>query len=262
MNRPTLVALDMGNTSIHCGVVSQWNGERPQWDLQLAWATASFEPNQLVPLREYLTPQTCWRVSSVHRPSEQSLSVWMQRYHPQVDYRVLNQADLPLVVQVEIPERVGMDRLMAAVAANQLRPMNSAAIVVDAGTAITVDLVSAEGVFQGGAILPGLRLVARALATGTDLLPMVESCLETAPSVLGKNTTAAIQSGLFWGSLGAVRELIRRLQPHPSSSSTIFLTGGDAARLMPLLSDDECWKGRIWFVEDLVLWGIALATKP
>lgn len=261
MNGSPLVAIDIGNTSIHCGVATQWAGDHPVWCWQFAWATAGFEPDQVELLRDYLSPHAVWRVSSVHRPTEQRLSVWMRQRCPEADYRVFQLVDLPLAVQVDFPERVGMDRLMAAVAANHLRPAKSPAIVVDAGTAITVDLVSEEGAFLGGAILPGLRLVARALSAGTDQLPLVESCLEAPPPVLGKNTTAAIQSGLFWGSLGAVRELISRLGETAQTPPPVFLTGGDAARLMPLLSADQRLPGTIRFVEDLVLWGIALATK-
>ena len=91
-----------------------------------------------------------------------------------------------------------MDRLAAAVAANRLH-QNCPAVVVDAGTAITVDSVAVDGVFQGGIIMPGMRMMLRSLATGTDLLPLIEAGFSDAiPDVIGRSTEDAIRSGVFW----------------------------------------------------------------
>ena len=107
---------------------------------------------------------------------------------------------------------VGIDRLLAAVAANRLRNPKRPAVIVDLGTAITVDLVDAEGVFRGGAILPGIAISARAMHDYTDLLPHIPMAeLEEPPPALGRATVPAMRSGLYWGAVGAVRELIERL---------------------------------------------------
>src|SRR5262249_49663366 len=123
-------------------------------------------------------------------------------------------ADLPLVVNLDHPDRVGIDRLLDAVAANVLRAPEQAAIVIDSGTATTVDLVSAAGAFEGGATLPGLELGARALHQYTALLPLIDvpKMLEQ-PRVapLGKDTPRAMESGLWHGQVGAIRELTARL---------------------------------------------------
>jgi type III pantothenate kinase len=151
---------------------------------------------------------------------------------------------------------VGADRLLAAVAVNCLRDPARAAIVVDAGSAITVDLVSSDGCFQGGVILPGFQMTARALAEGTDLLPLVEGPLVVdTPAVVGKSTVAAIRSGLFWGGVGAVRELIARISADLAARPQVFIAGGDAGRLAPFLDDD------VRIVRDLVLAGIAIAQQ-
>ena len=72
-----------------------------------------------------------------------------------------------------------------------------------------MDLVGADGAFEGGVILPGFRLTAQALAAGTNLLPLASFTGEDQPPpVVGKNTEGAIRSGLFWGAVGAVREVI------------------------------------------------------
>ena len=157
---------------------------------------------------------------------------------------------LTLDVEVDEPQRVGLDRLLNAVAANVVRDSGQAAIVVDCGTATTVDLVSSAGSFCGGAILPGFTLCARALNQYTEVLPLIsmDELFDLPPSedchpVLGSNTQAAIMSGVFWGQIGAVRELIARLSHQRSPSETelsahkVLLTGGGARLLVPYFSD-------------------------
>jgi pantothenate kinase type III len=93
-------------------------------------------------------------------------------------------------------------------------------IVVDLGTATSVDEVDADGFFLGGAILPGLGLAAQALAEGTARLPRVE--LDLPGEAIGTDTSAAVQSGVVLGHIGAVRELAARMQarlgPPPAAS--------------------------------------------
>ena len=120
--------------------------------------------------------------------------------------RLLSHFDLPIKAAVEYPNRVGIDRLAGAVAANRLRHSARLAIIVDVGSAITVDLVNSQGIFCGGAILPGIGMSARALHEFTDLLP--HSPLEELtgpPPALGTATLPAIHSGLYWGAVGAMR---------------------------------------------------------
>lgn len=168
--------------------------------------------------------------------------------------------DLPLAIDVDVPDRVGIDRLLNAIAANRLRSGrggdDAGAILVDSGTATTIDYVSPDGRFCGGAILPGFELCAKALHEYTALLPLVPLApvLESPPSDLGRNTEAAIASGLYWGHVGAVRELLRRMmqraasEPDPQDPGSrhlgnigshelplVLVTGGAAPLLMPHL---------------------------
>ncbi|MFT4558824.1 MAG: type III pantothenate kinase [Porticoccaceae bacterium] len=157
---------------------------------------------------------------------------------------------LTLDVEVDEPNRVGLDRLLNAVAANVVRDSGQAAIIVDCGTATTVDLVSATGSFSGGAILPGFTLCARALNEYTEVLPLIsmDELFNLPPSedchpALGSNTQAAIMSGVFWGQIGAVRELIARLSDQQTSTELensdhkVLLTGGGARLLVPYFAD-------------------------
>lgn len=144
-----------------------------------------------------------------------------------------------LDVDVERPERVGPDRLYNAVAANAVRSEGSAAVVVDAGTATTVDLIDRDGAFRGGAIMPGFGLSARALNAYTALLPFVRSADVAAgpPGAVGRDTAGAIRSGLFWGAVGAAKELIARASEAAGAGETeVFVTGGAGPRLAPHLA--------------------------
>jgi len=197
-----------------------------------------------------------WRVSSVNRDGQRILAEAIRKRRPQDDFHVLAARDLPIEVRVDRPERVGLDRLAASVAANALREPDRAAIVIGAGTALTVNLVSREGAFAGGVILAGFRMQATALFETADMLPLAEwKPGDEPPPVIGKNTDAAIQSGLFWGAIGAVRELTNRITAELGHQPHVFVTGGDLARLAPLVGDQA------QFVPHLVLAGIAIAAR-
>jgi type III pantothenate kinase len=145
---------------------------------------------------------------------------------------------LPLAIDLPEPEKAGIDRLLNAVAANVIRPESTFAIIVDSGTATTVDVVSAQGTFLGGTILPGFELSARSLHQHTALLPEILMDELNASDIhpLGRNTRDALRSGLLYGQLGAVRELIDRLcqsEPNPF----VIVTGGGGellARYLPI----------------------------
>ena len=175
------------------------------------------------------------------------------------EMQVLTAADLPLEVHVDHPERVGIDRLLSALAVNRLRQPGQPAIVVDLGTACTVDFVSADGAFEGGAILPGTTLSAAALHTGTATLPqLTPGDFDSPPTVVGKSTQAAIASGVYWGLVGAVRELIARLTDECTETPQLFITGGEAARLVAHLENDLQPPRHL---PSLVLSGIALVAE-
>jgi type III pantothenate kinase len=262
-----LIAVDIGNSSTKLG----WFGVQTFADGELpapkqVWECATAEPLPDAIVSELPAGPVHWRVASVHREAERQLAEWALLNRPRDDFRILTYRDLPLEVRVEFPERVGLDRLAAAVAAKFLasggrQPPDTKhlllkpAIVVDAGTAITVDLLSADGTFEGGVILPGFRLTAQALATGTNQLPLASfTGNDRPPPVVGKNTDGAIRSGLFWGSVGAVREVIDRMSAGLAQQPHVFVTGGDLRHLAPLVSPHS------QFVPNMVLSGIAIAT--
>lgn len=155
----------------------------------------------------------------------------------------------PLVLAVRKPELVGVDRLCVAAAA--FERVRSSCTVVDFGTAVTVDLVDDQGVFQGGAILPGVRLQAHALNAHTAALP--EIAARFPPQPVGKDTTEAIQSGVCHGLVGAVRGLVEQFATRLNRWPYVVATGGDA----------EMMSGHCDFIDttipNLCLRGVGLA---
>jgi type III pantothenate kinase len=156
-------------------------------------------------------------------------------------------------IRVDEPARVGIDRLLAAFAANRLRAPQKAAIVIDLGTAITVDLVEVDGGFAGGAILPGIGTAGSALADQTDALPHIQLPHSSAPPApLGKSTVTAIEAGLYWGAVGAIEKLVAQLSQAMSTPPDLFITGGAACAIKKSMDKE------IQYIPHLVLAGIAL----
>ncbi len=180
--------------------------------------------------------------------------------------------DIGVPLAVDAPDRVGWDRLLAARAAlsvrsSSARPTSKNFVVVSVGTATTVDLVTG-GVFQGGAILPGIDLGGRALHEHTQALPLVQPGRSPRHAaahfpnvngheipVTGRNTVDAITSGLVWGHVGAITELVRRQTAPLVDDFEIWLTGGAAALVAEHLSST---RGPIRCAPHLALSGLAL----
>lgn len=225
MSGPLVV--DVGNSRIKWGLCSS----------EHVWSTASLPPEDAAAWERQwdqwqLKRFQEWIVTGVHPARREALADWLKTRADVV--RVLASArELPLQVEVEHPERVGMDRLLNAVAANRRRQENVAAIIIDAGSAVTVDYVDGRGVFRGGAIFPGLRLMASALHEHTALLPIVDIGEGFMPP--GTSTVEAIQAGVYFTVLGGIERLINEYQRRFEAAFEIFLTGGDAKALAPRL---------------------------
>jgi type III pantothenate kinase len=253
-----LVAVDIGNTRWKFGLF-----QRPfavAGILPGPVATLSLVSDEIHRLEPWLAQHSLdqepeWRISSVNRTGQARLHDWLRQSGRDGRSRMLTAADMPIKVALERPEGVGLDRLADAVAANCLRDANRGAIVVDLGSAITVNLIRPTGEFAGGAILPGLGLAAVALHEMTDQLPLVDvHHFQQPPAALGTATIPAMQSGLYWGAVGAIRELVAQLSRELDESPDLFLTGGYADSVTGQLGE------RARHVPHLTLAGIALAT--
>lgn len=153
-------------------------------------------------------------------------------------------------IRYRTPEKLGMDRLINAYAAYRL--YDGPTVVVDIGTAVTWDAVNAKGQFLGGAIAPGPGTMAKALRANTALLPLVN--ISGKPGIIGRDTKGCIQSGLYWGTAGMVKELVKRISLKFRGETKIIITGGLGKMFQPLVKGSR-------FDEHLTLQGINMLLE-
>jgi type III pantothenate kinase len=161
---------------------------------------------------------------------------------------------LPMQIKVDNPSVTGIDRLIASFAALKLTVETDAVIVVDAGSAVTVDLASCRDGFLGGAIMPGLKLMARSLNQYTAQLPEI-SITDQIRQTAGANTIDAISFGVGNAFIGGISMLIRKLETQSGTKATLFFTGGDGFLLANHLNEGN------GYFPNLVLTGLSLLVE-
>jgi type III pantothenate kinase len=159
------------------------------------------------------------------------------------------QLDVPMPVKTLEPAKTGVDRVLNLAAAYEV--LGKGCVVVDAGTAVTVDCCSNEGTFLGGAIAPGVHMQIRALSAGTDALPEVEMAVPVGG--YGADTAAAIRHGIYHGIRGLVQHMTESFAEELGVWPEIIATGGDADVLF------AGWELIHSISPDLTLHGIAKA---
>jgi type III pantothenate kinase len=175
-------------------------------------------------------------------------------------YRVGSDVAIPMPLALDDVRSVGQDRLLASLAAFKL--MQQACVVVDAGTAITVNFVDGAGTFQGGIIAPGLRMMLRSMHTGTGQLPEIAAGDEAfalpdaSRGAFGKDTQHAMHLGVVHAARGLVRHAVEAFAEAYEAYPTVIATGGDCE----VLFAEDGLVERI--VPDLVLLGMAELCKP
>ena len=131
------------------------------------------------------------------------------------------------------PKQLGVDRWLAMAAAFQ--STSGPVIIVDCGTAVTIDLVNMEGVFVGGAILPGLNTAYQSLRSGTVAVEEINS-IKKDISPVAKSTEDGVAIGVLLGLVGGIERVIREQSSQIDKSPAVYLTGGDAEQLLPYLT--------------------------
>jgi type III pantothenate kinase len=173
---------------------------------------------------------TRWAVGGVNPPVADALARWAEGAGGTC-HHFRSPTELPIPLLVDEPAAVGIDRVFGALAARSLVSPGTPAVTVDVGTAVTVNLVDADGAFRGGAIFPGPRLMALALHQHTAKLPLVEvtepdTSVESAP-----NTVAAIRQGITSAVVCGAYGLACDFAGRPGVPAWLFLTGGGAGLL-------------------------------
>lgn len=247
------VVVDVGNTRMkwgRClptlatgGMVSLLPDDPKAWDDQAeAWG---------------IGPGARWAIAGVNPATVETITRWVKSGGGTV-VAFRRNSDLPITVNVDEPEAVGIDRLLGAIAARSMVPAGTPAITVDVGTAVTVNLVDAAGTFQGGAIFPGPRLMALALHQHTAKLPAVELADFPADPLPAKNTSAAIRIGIASAIGGGVMELASVLADDCPTPPWLFLTGGGHQLLTGYRAP---WIAEMRVAPELNLEGIRLAAE-
>lgn len=187
--------------------------------------------------------------ASVNPAQMEALEHLVQQVSGKAVEWVGQEIDIPIKVQTEPPEQTGIDRVLSMAAAYE--QMGKACVVVDAGTAITVNLCNDEGAFLGGAIAPGAAMMLDALHEKTARLPRVELAVPEGP--VGKSTQQSILHGVYHGLRGLVKELVENYATELGYWPDVIATGGDAEKLF------ENWEMIHAIAPDLLLYGVALA---
>jgi type III pantothenate kinase len=278
-----MIVVDIGNSGLRAARVSDALGEANQFPdnldaFKLSWSVIGQQIRKAKPktidssherwstlgdsdaLRWLIRSvavgeKTAWRIASVHREVQSQFANVLKQETPEAEVRWVTHRDLPMKICVEHPERVGIDRLLAARAARQLLRLQSApagpSIVVQAGTALTVDWVDEQERFQGGAILPGVGLSLQYMAAGTDQLPWLPSDrVHQVPPLPGKNSEQAIAAGVHAAVVGGASYLIDRYRV--GNAVPVVISGGDGQLLRDAIEPP------VYFQNHLVLMGLAL----
>jgi len=156
-----------------------------------------------------------------------------------------------LNIHVDVPSQVGSDRIVIAVAA--LAEYKAPLILMDLGTATTIEVVEPENTYLGGVIIPGVKISLDALTSRAAQLPGIS--LERPRQVIGKNTIDCMRSGMIYGTAAMIDGLIDRMEEELGHPSTLVATGGMAQFITPLC------KHNIILEKDLLLKGLNIIYK-
>ena len=187
----------------------------------------------------------------------EALSAWTtERWQQQPRFVTAESSAFEVTNAYSKPERLGADRWAELIAAR--RHIKGAACIVDAGTAVTIDVISAQGVHQGGLIIPGLAMMRHALLEKTEeLLPATEEPVSGEVSLLARDTRDGVNGGTLYALVAVIDRVIADVHTELGTDLTHIITGGDTETLLPLLA------GNYHHHPDLVLEGLAvIAEEP
>lgn len=227
-----LLVVDVGNTHITLGV---FDGK----DIKATFRATAKQPRtsdeygiQLCDLLEHrdfdIKQITDVIISSVVPDVMHSLTSAIIKYF-HVRPLVPTTLDMGLKINTEHPKEIGPDRIVDAVAAYE--KYGGPVIVIDFGTATTYDIVTEDGVFEGGVISPGIRTSARALWGGAAMLPEIE--IRKPKSIVAKETVSSMQGGLVFGYIGQTEYIVKKIKEAGYEDAIVVATGGLGNIIVP-----------------------------
>jgi type III pantothenate kinase len=224
----TILVIDVGNTNTVLGLY-HGSSLRALWRLATSREQTADEYGILIHNLFTLDKLPAADISgimiaSVVPPLNAVLEEMARKYFKMVPLFLGPGTRTGMAILVETPQEVGADRIADAVAAYE--KYGGPCIVVDLGTAITFDCISAKGEYLGGAIMPGIGIAAEALFQRTAKLPRVE--IREPDRAIGTNTINSIQSGLFYGAVDSIDGMLDRLCAVLGKQTRVIATGGQA----------------------------------
>jgi type III pantothenate kinase len=228
-----LLALDAGNSNITIGafegrkLVAQWRlrtvheQTADEWGILLS--------NLFVPAGLDIAGVHGIIISSVVPPIDSTLAAMTQRYFRTEAMFITPRTNLGITICYDNPAEVGADRLVNGVAG--FYKYGGPCVIVDFGTTINFDVISKNGEYLGGAIAVGIKIAIDALFTKTARLPLVD--FRPPKDVVGTNTVASMQSGLYFGAVGMIDGILERIIEKLGPETQIIATGGQARLVVP-----------------------------
>jgi type III pantothenate kinase len=227
-----LLALDAGNSNITIGA---FDGRKllSQWRLRTVREQTADEWGIL--LRNLFSPAGLdiaaidgMIISSVVPPIDSTLALMAERYFHTTAMFVGPRTNLGIAIKYDNPFEVGADRLVNGVAG--FYKYGGPCIIVDLGTTINFDVISAAGEYLGGAIAVGIGIATEALFSKTARLPLVD--FQPPRDVIGTNTVASIRSGLYYGAVGLIDGILERMVAKMGPDTALVATGGQASMIV------------------------------
>ena len=250
-----LLAIDIGNSNISIGCLRE---DKILFEVRIATDRARTSDQYGVEIQNMLEANGVHRedihdsiISSVVPPVFNS--VWAGVYKMTGRRPMVVEADMDtgLEICLDVPSQVGADRIVIAVAA--LTKYKAPLILIDMGTATTIEVVEPENRYVGGVIIPGVRISMDALTSRTAQLPGIS--LDRPGKVVAKNTVACMRSGIMYGTAAMLDGMIDLIGQELGHESTIIATGGLAQFVIPLCRHE------ILLEKDLLLRGLYTLYK-
>lgn len=183
-------------------------------------------------------------VSSVVPDTNFHIGMFSTKYL-KIEALFVDAACVDLTIDLDHPSEIGADRLVNSVAV--MAHYKPPAIVIDFGTATTFDVIDEGGIYRGGVIAPGIKLSVEALTSRAAKLPQIS--IENPGKVIGKNTLAAMQSGMYWGYIGLIEGIVSKIKAETGKKMIVIATGGlaplyaQSTEVIDVVDDELIFKG-------------------
>jgi type III pantothenate kinase len=255
-----LLAIEQGNTNtlfaVHDGAewIAEWRAATESTRTADEYAVWLHQLLELKSLK--LTDLDGCIISSVVPQSVFNLRNLSRRYLHVEPLVIGENAELGIPVRIQNPSEAGADRLVNALGG--FITYGGPLIIVDSGTATTLDVIGEDGAFEGGAIAPGINLSLQALHTAAAKLPRI--AIHRPDHVIGKDTVESMQSGVYWGYVALIEGLIDRIKAEYGKPMTVVATGGVASLFVGATDKIDKFDGDLTIRGMLEIWRRNTAT--